>query len=766
MAQRRSAPLAPDPLIPSAPPASTVGRITGDQLISELLRYGRPRFPAQGSDCQSFMSHVAKLAKILTGASGSAIALRGEQGTICCARSGEGAPPLGAPVDTSSGISKQCLDSGKPLRCDDIATDGRVDPELCRAVGIRALAVVPIYSSGEISGILEVFSSVPGVFTEQHLQRLQQLASWLGSSTDTSDEEPILSSNSGLQLTPRADINLLVELQPAYRAFFQNLADVLSLRSSGHSTASPVDAQTWNDIFIDFHVPRKRFFQSVFLHIALMGMLSGISKIYPPEVLVFRPPIPEAHITYYPFSQSFPARESSPPAVHPGRPKAAQPVNTAGRERQHSAPPQQREADALTRPFPAMPMFAINRFRSPGLGTATPVAPLPDIDGAKASQSHLPNTPVIAPPPELTNHSGSRRLDVPNMAVVSPSPEVPGSLARAGLIHPGRPGIGAAGTLAVSIVQPPPSINDRPLLAYGPTGITPQAGEQVVAPPPSIQSLTKLGPGGSASSGGGISQVVPPPPSLEGGNRIGGGGGQARSLGGGGSQVVPPPPSMQNEGNYTEGRGIGTLAHADSPAVPPPPSVPSGAAGNSGAGRSASSLARPDAGTVLPPATNQTAFNSKAAAPKFTKDRELAPPLAEATASPMSSMIQEVPLRVLGLAWAPARSSYFSNFEVFVAERWLNKEQSQFIKLVYVFLPYEQRLSEYGFDSKVRKLRVTRDPTCDESLAQLAETQSENAPTGSHAPDALASVAHDDGKALPCYRTTADDYRRAIAHRK
>jgi hypothetical protein len=128
--------------------------------------------------------------------------------------------------------------------------------------------------------------------------------------------------------------------------------------------------------------------------------------------------------------------------------------------------------------------------------------------------------------------------------------------------------------------------------------------------------------------------------------------------------------------------------------------------------------------------------------------------------------MQDLPLRVIGLAWAPARSSYFSNFEVFVAERWLTKEQFEFIKLVYVFLPYERRLSEYGFDSKVRKLRVTRDATCDENMAQVARPIPENRQAGSQPGDALESIGLDHDKVLPCYRTTADDYRRAIAHRK
>jgi hypothetical protein len=116
------------------------------------------------------------------------------------------------------------------------------------------------------------------------------------------------------------------------------------------------------------------------------------------------------------------------------------------------------------------------------------------------------------------------------------------------------------------------------------------------------------------------------------------------------------------------------------------------------------------------------------------------------------------------LSWAPPRSSYFSNFEVFIAEKSFKKE-SQVIKLVYEFLPYQQRLSEYALsDLKVQRLRVTRDSTCDESLMQMAWPEGENGTAGSHhSGDASALPSSDRNSALPCYRTTADDYRRAVS---
>jgi hypothetical protein len=122
----------------------------------------------------------------------------------------------------------------------------------------------------------------------------------------------------------------------------------------------------------------------------------------------------------------------------------------------------------------------------------------------------------------------------------------------------------------------------------------------------------------------------------------------------------------------------------------------------------------------------------------------------------------ELPVRVIGLALSLRTSSYFSNYEVFIAERRVKKGDPELIKLVYESLPYQPRLAEYGLDnSKVYKLRVVRDATCDESLLQMTWPQKEDSHPGSKDVDPPSDPA-DKNTLLPCYRTTADDYRIAV----
>ena len=143
----------------------------------------------------------------------------------------------------------------------------------------------------------------------------------------------------------------------------------------------------------------------------------------------------------------------------------------------------------------------------------------------------------------------------------------------------------------------------------------------------------------------------------------------------------------------------------------------------------------------------------------------ITPPRPPPVIDSPSGTTEEVPLRLIGLALALPSSSYFSNYEVYIAERRLSKDQTQLIKLVYVSLPYQRRLSEYvQNNSRVYKLRVTRDPTCDETLLQMTWPEGDEPhsdPQTSNNSQALSP--NDRNGRLPCYRTTADDYRRALS---
>lgn len=122
------------------------------------------------------MYAAADAARILTGGDGVALALRTKGLIVCRARSGDLAPELGAPLNTDSGISGQCLRSASILLCHDTAKDDRVDPEVCRGMGVRSMVVVPLRGPTGIAGILEAFSARVQAFGDEQINALRALA--------------------------------------------------------------------------------------------------------------------------------------------------------------------------------------------------------------------------------------------------------------------------------------------------------------------------------------------------------------------------------------------------------------------------------------------------------------------------------------------------------------------------------------------------------------------------------------------------------------
>jgi TonB family protein len=141
-------------------------------LLAEL--HAKIRAEKPGSD--AMFHQIVEAAQILTCAHGAAIAMRQDGSVFCMARTGGMAPALGSELQVDSGISGQCLRTGAPLCCDDTGTDARVDPEVCRRLGLRSLAVAPVGKWPAVNGVLEVFSATPCAFKDAEVQLLAELA--------------------------------------------------------------------------------------------------------------------------------------------------------------------------------------------------------------------------------------------------------------------------------------------------------------------------------------------------------------------------------------------------------------------------------------------------------------------------------------------------------------------------------------------------------------------------------------------------------------
>lgn len=132
------------------------------------------------ADLDDVLKIAASRALTLTRAHGAAIALLDgavdKRDMMCRASAGSSAPALGAHLRIGSGLSGECVRTGRLLYCEDSETDPRVDRESCRKIGLRSIMAVPVRSSESIIGLLEVFSAVPSAFGEGDKLVLQQMA--------------------------------------------------------------------------------------------------------------------------------------------------------------------------------------------------------------------------------------------------------------------------------------------------------------------------------------------------------------------------------------------------------------------------------------------------------------------------------------------------------------------------------------------------------------------------------------------------------------
>ena len=90
----------------------------------------RERLDDQSQSTDSLLAAVAQAAQVLTSADSAALALHQDGKIVCRSRSGPIGPELGAPVNTDSGISGECLRSATILVSNDTLRDERVDRDV------------------------------------------------------------------------------------------------------------------------------------------------------------------------------------------------------------------------------------------------------------------------------------------------------------------------------------------------------------------------------------------------------------------------------------------------------------------------------------------------------------------------------------------------------------------------------------------------------------------------------------------------------------
>jgi len=156
---------------------------------SEKPKGQRRKFPLRDEQLNEIKSHIVeerlKLDEALpfvvtrlldlTEANGAAIAL-GEPNEMLCRASAGLAPEVGVQIGSASGLTGECIRTGKIIYCQDTESDPRVDPEACRELKLRSSLIVPVLHGEQVGGVLEVFSPRRAAFQEDHQWLVARIA--------------------------------------------------------------------------------------------------------------------------------------------------------------------------------------------------------------------------------------------------------------------------------------------------------------------------------------------------------------------------------------------------------------------------------------------------------------------------------------------------------------------------------------------------------------------------------------------------------------
>ncbi len=139
-------------------------------------------------DLQTVMDLIAVRTQKLTQASGVVIELLEGETLTARAASGRAAAFLELRQASVEGLSRECVQTGEILCCNDAERDPRVNPHLCRRLGARSLIVVPLLYNRKPVGVMQVQSPELYAFSAMDVHTLQLMAGLIGAAMSHSAE--------------------------------------------------------------------------------------------------------------------------------------------------------------------------------------------------------------------------------------------------------------------------------------------------------------------------------------------------------------------------------------------------------------------------------------------------------------------------------------------------------------------------------------------------------------------------------------------------
>jgi diguanylate cyclase (GGDEF)-like protein len=149
------------------------------QTLDRLLRT-QTAIAMSDPGLDDVLETVVEKARELTGADAAVVEIPDGDEMVYRAVAGSAASFAGFRLPIAGSASGHCLAAVEPLLIDDTEHDPRVDAEACRRVEARSMALVPLLHSGNVAGVLKVYSRRPGAVGADDARVLALLGNVIG----------------------------------------------------------------------------------------------------------------------------------------------------------------------------------------------------------------------------------------------------------------------------------------------------------------------------------------------------------------------------------------------------------------------------------------------------------------------------------------------------------------------------------------------------------------------------------------------------------
>ncbi len=128
------------------------------------------------NDPDRVMQLVVSRTPEATNGTGAVVEIAEDDELVYRAASGAAAAQIGLRLSMTNSLSGACVREGRPLRCDNVDSDPRVNATAARSMGMQSLIVAPLIQGSTAIGVLKTFSSRSNAFDDLDAYTLQLLA--------------------------------------------------------------------------------------------------------------------------------------------------------------------------------------------------------------------------------------------------------------------------------------------------------------------------------------------------------------------------------------------------------------------------------------------------------------------------------------------------------------------------------------------------------------------------------------------------------------